>query len=103
MYTHVDVVGIAEASAALYVQKDRDRYLDVLTTIENFIYQHKCIITGESAHLLFLKKNIYLYEFYSNNVAEHSKALATLLYKLDPEYLTRHSTHHQDSQPLVCD
>lgn len=53
MYTHVDVVGIAEASAALYVQKDRDRYLDVLTTIENFIYQHKCIITGESAHLLF--------------------------------------------------
>ncbi|AJZ77073.1 pK421R [African swine fever virus] len=91
MYTHVDVVGIAEASAALYVQKDRDRYLDVLTTIENFIYQHKCIITGESAHLLFLKKNIYLYEFYSNNVAEHSKALATLLYKLDPEYLTRYT------------
>lgn len=60
MYTHVDVVGIAEASAALYVQKDRDRYLDVLTTIENFIYQHKCIITGESAHLLFLKKYLSL-------------------------------------------
>lgn len=91
MYTHVDVVGIAEASAALYVQKDRDRYLDVLTAIENFIYQHKCIITGESAHLLFLKKSIYLYECYSNNVAEHSKALATLLYKLDPEYLTRYT------------
>uniref|UniRef100_A0A6G7KTM1 PK421R n=1 Tax=African swine fever virus TaxID=10497 RepID=A0A6G7KTM1_ASF len=91
MYTHVVVVGIAAASAALYVQKDTDRYSDVLSTIANFIYQHKCIISGESAHLLFLQKNIYLYEFYSNNVAEHSKALATLLYKLVPEYLTRYT------------
>jgi hypothetical protein len=108
MYTQLDVVGEAEARADAVALKDRARYLKFFEAAERFAAEAGLIVAGSAATRLLLgdhpedptsstapppvTRDSFQCDFFSGQAPAHARALAEVLYKVDPAGLGHYVT-----------
>lgn len=72
MYTHTTIIQDRINEAREIINKNRERYDELMIIIENFIYENDIIVNNS---------NKYLYDLYTNDMYNLPKQLTNLLYE----------------------
>lgn len=99
MYTKIDVIGAAEAAAAVVIRADRERYRPFFEAAERLAVRDALIVCGPAAVQMLTSSgpaevsiDDYHYDFYSSRGFMMARELADVVYDADPDGLGHYTT-----------
>ena len=87
----LDIIKIATERAVEYVQTDRDLYKPIFIEVESYITSNPLILGVDTSIAIGKGVQPILYEVFSHDALKQIKGLADIVFRIDPEGLTRYT------------